>query len=569
MKKRKAFVFFLTVMWMLFALTPANVIRAAAAEDTATAETFQVYLDDYKTVGTTFMIYLNHNQDSSFLPAPEDITAKLGKTEMQTLSIKRFSEAEEPVTYLCVVDVSGSMDQKRIDEAKTIIKDLAAKKKPSDNLCITALGNELVPSGYKTDAGEIGAAADALTVTKEDTNLYYAISEELKELQTSNEVHDKKCLLIFSDGADDQATGITREEAENAVKDSHIPVFTVGLLKSAENDNSKEMAKILGSFARISAGGMHFAPALKEGTDETIADSILSRLNSSLVLEEDLSDVEISGKEVLLQVEVRNGDQTASDKVNIPESEADAVEEAIIRIEQEREQETEKPAIPAAPAPSPTAPVENEPGSGGGEAESLEPVAETILGLPKMTFFIIVGAAAAGILVLIIILIVVANNRKKGQEQNAYAEDLPEPAPEVFGVMGDGGNSVTQGFGEEGGSRTTMGFAENTDREETPALELTLTEVGKKDGKVYQIRVEDSYTIGRSAVKSRLSMPDDQALSGLHATLIQKDGHLFIRDEKSMNGTFVNGVPISGEFELHQDDILLMGSYEYRVSWEE
>ena len=77
----------------------------------------------------------------------------------------------------------------------------------------------------------------------------------------------------------------------------------------------------------------------------------------------------------------------------------------------------------------------------------------------------------------------------------------------------------------------------------------------------------DTYTIGRSQTKCNLTISRDTALSGLHCTLISNNGKIFIRDEKSTNGTFVNGVPILGNFELNQDDIILLGSYEYRISW--
>ena len=38
-----------------------------------------------------------------------------------------------------------------------------------------------------------------------------------------------------------------------------------------------------------------------------------------------------------------------------------------------------------------------------------------------------------------------------------------------------------------------------------------------------------------------------------------------MQDNNSTNGTFVNGVPITGEFVVESGDILLVGSAEYKI----
>lgn len=98
-------------------------------------------------------------------------------------------------------------------------------------------------------------------------------------------------------------------------------------------------------------------------------------------------------------------------------------------------------------------------------------------------------------------------------------------------------------------------------------FKITLTRMGKGEEGKYELNLTGSYTIGRSASKSKLAFPKDTALSGLHCTLLSRNGKVLLRDEKSTNGTFVNGVPIEGQFELHQDDVILLGSYEYRITW--
>ena len=489
-------------------------------------EPLDIGLDCYVAEDGVLKLYVNHNQGSDFDITNENIKVMFGNNEMVTDSISTLKEENVPVSYKCVVDVSGSMSQARIDEAKEIIKDLARNKKSQDNIAITALGNELIQSEYMTDVNKICEKADVLTLTKEDTNLYYSIVQEIKGLQTDDNVNRKKCLIIFSDGADDQATGITREEAEKTVTDSHIPVFTVGLLKNKDNNNSKEMAKILGSFARISSGGEHFAPALGEGSVETIADSIIEKLNYSLVLEESLEDVDVSGKEVLLKVTIStDNEQTAEDSINVPESDIKIIKEeqqklvVIETVEAATIEETTEEAV-----------VEEE---------------------NDMLPTIIILVAALLLLIVLIVVIIVKNKKKKSEEQS------------ISGIPVEN-NKTIGGFGNEG---LTMAPAGMGAKPAGKKYKVTLVQIGKNTQTKYDIDLYDSYSIGRSASKSKLAMPNDTALSSHHCTLLTKDGKVYLKDEHSTNGTFVNGVPISGNFELNQDDVILLGSYEYRVSW--
>jgi pSer/pThr/pTyr-binding forkhead associated (FHA) protein len=43
---------------------------------------------------------------------------------------------------------------------------------------------------------------------------------------------------------------------------------------------------------------------------------------------------------------------------------------------------------------------------------------------------------------------------------------------------------------------------------------------------------------------------------------------LFVSDQSSRNGTFVNGVPIQDKYKLNSRDILGLGRAEYRLIFE-
>ncbi len=612
--------------------TETTEVSVTSATD---SESIKICIDSFEVEDGQLKIYVNQNQGEGFQVTPDNVDAKLGLNELVTSDIRSFGDTDEPVSYMCVVDVSGSMSQSRIDEAKEIIKGLAAVKGTEDQIAICAMGNELISSGYMTDPVEIGSAADILTITHEDTNLYYAIVEEINRLKTSDMANfkGKKCLIIFSDGADDQATGITREEAEKAVTDSHIPVFTVGLLKNAISDNDKEMAKILGSFARLSVGGLHFVPALGDGSDDTIAQDIVKRINSSFVMYEELENVNVSGQQVALKVSVSglNG-QTATDTLNLLESDVKMIQEEIeklvpqtititingtivwddeddkdkirpenieIRLLADGIPESEEFTVVDAGSDFSFAdrPEKNEEGAEitySVEVNQIEgyetTVDETgnymftitnhhearlIFGLPPAYFYAILALII--ILIIALVLLIIFGYKKRSEDESddeydeessedSYEDDLNPTLPgEAMPEKDTYNGSVTMPVGNTFGGLPTMPLTSPVAHSDVHAI---LVRLGKGEEKSYKVNLGATpVTVGRSAANAKLAFSDDTALSSIHCSLIAEKKRVYIKDENSTNGTFVNGVPISGKFELNQDDVILIGSYEYRISW--
>ncbi|HXR31910.1 MAG TPA: FHA domain-containing protein [Solirubrobacterales bacterium] len=69
-------------------------------------------------------------------------------------------------------------------------------------------------------------------------------------------------------------------------------------------------------------------------------------------------------------------------------------------------------------------------------------------------------------------------------------------------------------------------------------------------------------SIGRSAEADvRI---DDRYASGLHARIFTRDGHAYVEDMRSTNGTQLNDATLSGEAELIDGDVVRIGDTEFR-----
>lgn len=480
-RMKKAVITIACGMGMLFISCSLSV----KAAETASVQIDQITVEDGKCV-----LYVNHDQGEAWQVQPETSTLTMDGKACVIESIDTLGNSETPVSYVCMIDVSGSMSQERIDAAKAILNQMADGKKDADNFYITKMGNQLTSSEVLQNADEIKAYIDTITVTKEDTNLYQGIKEELAAMQSQEGLHTKKCLIIFSDGADDQVTGITREEAIDAVKESNIPIFTVAMLKDNPTDDQAEAAKVLGSFARYSAGGQHFAPGIEDYGYEEVCGRIQSTLSGSLIVRATVEGLDTVKDTITVKLILSDGNTTATVEREMSGELAAGFVYADMS-ESELESEFSETEI-----------IESEEGDSGLKTKQM------------------VAIAAVVVCVFVIIVVIVFNLRK---EKLASEVALVKKA--------------------EIEMRQLSGLAET-----------------------YSFVIKEEIKIGRGR-RCQLCLKDDAALSEIHCSMRLKQGELYVKDEDSTNGTYVNGIPIVGEYKLEQGDVLLIGSYEYKIGW--
>ena len=469
-------------------------------------------------------VYISQNQGESYDLTNSDIKVLLNDQELEVTDKVYAKEQAEPVSYYCMVDVSGSMDENRMNTVKDILGQMVDSKGEQDNFCISTIGDNLNNMGLSGDSAAVHEMIDSIAVTHEDTNLYYGITEMIKAMQKDEGVHTLRYFIIFSDGAEDQATGITREEATAEIENSHIPVYTVAMLKASSSNNELESAKVLGSFARKSIGGMHFTPTLDEYKYAEIPARIKGVSDTGIIVKANLGQPELNGNEASVKV---TGLTDVDTKLEM------SVETAMLQqaiVIPEPETVPEEPTTEAAPVEEQT----------------------------NNMIYVYIAIAALVILIIIIILIIVNHKKSKNQQyaENMYAE--PEEMPE-----GDGwemGNISAP-------SSTPTPAAVSTPTPAKKTRTLHFIRMGIQESAEYEIKLADEYVIGRKAGKCDLVITDDVALSSEHCKLKEVDGDIYLEDLNSSNGTFVNGVPITGAFALNADDIIIIGSYEYRISW--
>ena len=171
--------------------------------------------------------------------------------------IQVFEHAVTPLTIGLIVDSSGSMRPKRSSVVAAVLT-LVQSLKPQDEVFIVNF-NDRASLGLRSDQGfstNVDEVRMALihSVSAGRTALHDAIGLALDQLSKGH--HEKKALLLISDGGDN-ASHLTADEVMLKAKESQAILYAICL---SDEENVERNPKLLKRLTRIS-GGQFFSPS--------------------------------------------------------------------------------------------------------------------------------------------------------------------------------------------------------------------------------------------------------------------------------------------------------------------
>lgn len=486
------------------------------------AETPTLYIENYELVDGQLNVYVSSNQELT----DETLNVKVDSTELTIDNITTVGEQDCACTYLFLIDVSGSISDSSLLEIKEILNLFVDNMGSNDNASFMMLGDNLVTADLVYGQTNMEAQINDIVSTNDDTNLYSGIIEALDILNTNAEVNTKRNLIIISDGEDYYSTGYTREEVEAKIERTNIPVDSIAMLSSNSSSDILECAKILGSFSRLSAGGIDTTYGLDDITASEVVSSIQDAHQGSYIISlnaVDLSQDSLNSKE-LLTVSLSNDNGNVSDEMDISTLDIQAYLE---EVEASERAETSE--------------------------EVTEIASSTILDVAKDNYLIITAISLGVLMLIVIICILIFKSKKKAKNGKNVDEVMTQ-------ALQDKDENVQTSAPKEIKTVAVQVSKENK-------ITMTLTKLGKSQNTVYNMSFNDEFTIGRSKEKSSLAIIDDALLSSVHCKIFFNNGQMSIMDLSSTNGTYLNGIPVKTACVLHKDDIILIGAMELRVNW--
>lgn len=512
---------------------------------------------------------------------PELFTASVSGQPVEITEITTIGERKEGITFYCLVDVSGSMNNEQMAQAKDVLYAICEGLEGDDNMVVGELGTTLEVSEFLTDKEEIRGLIDALTADEDYTALYDAVIDSISALQSNKSCNPKKCLVLISDGDNKTVIGRTRQEALDAVEDSRIPMYTVAALRNSHTRQQIEYAENLGAFARQSAGGKDYVPRVDNMEASDTGKDILQDTRGGQILMIDVAGVKAEREEVLLSIGFDAGEDVYTDTIYLYASDLPALEEEP-SSESEESGESEEGDGDALPEASGSEDLENSENPEDSEEDpSEEETEEGSLEEFISENLILVCAVGAGALLLIIVLVVVIVSAGKKKKKRALAEaEAARAAEEAAKAEAEAARAAEEAARAEAEAARA---AEEARREAAMAAESVPEEPKPPAGPCYEVKFiavgyenivfvlhipeEKTLTVGRNSKADLVLNSEDRRLSSVHFRARCMQGVMNVWDADSQNGTFVNGVPIKqiGMATVQNNDLLRVGGYEYRI----
>lgn len=454
------------------------------------------------------------------------------------------SARDEPVTYYCLVDVSGSISYQQLLMAEEMLKALCDSLGRDDQMLIDTFAQEHRRTDYLRDRSRIYHAIEEIILTTEDTNLYRGIADSLQELNTNLDlVGQRKCLVVFSDGVDDITAdvGRTRQEAEDMVDSTRIPVYCMVPPYGAQDDG-----KVLGSICRRSVGGeAYYMTDNSDLTEQKIGRAITNDMKGDRILRLDLTGFKPKDDEFLLAVQYTNRfGSVFGDSLTIISK--------LLKL---------KTVVVTKTSSSPTTTFEN-------------PISREKDYRP---LWIKIGLGAVCLIALVLIVLLLMK-RKKDEERLKQDENEERQRRDLdarFNKIANAGGGAAGYQAPQNNwapDNTAFAFGGAAAAAAAPVRggrKIRFVAVGNQSfTKEISVQEGKQTTVGRNKKADVILNESDNRLSGVHFILQLKDNQLTVRDAGSTNGTMVNGVKVRDNMvPVRNGDTVSVGSYQYRVQY--
>lgn len=416
-------------------------------------------------------------------------------------------EGDLPVVTWLLVDNSVSIDKADREKTGQLLSDLVAGRAANErfNLCTFNDRVELLLENSQSYP-DLKAQIDAIEYVDQETYLTDVL-DEILDLEEAREEQVFVRIVVISDGVDNNPGGLTREELSRRLKEHTLPIYTLGCVRKGNDQLLKEMY----SLSRQTNG---LSWTLSDMTDTLSVSQTLSGGELPILVTVAIPEKLRDGSQKGLQVTFSDS-AVAETQVSMPFG----------TVTPEPEPEPEPEPVPE-PVPEPIAAPEPAP----------EPKRSMLI--PILVAAALLAAGTAGAVILLL-------RRKKKKERIEPVDWL-------------GGGDVTEvDVGCKGGGDTVI-LVNNDSR-----LMLGLTDRVNPNRR-FEAPLRDRVTIGRNP-GNHIVLNYEKSVSGTHCEIFIEGSIFKIRDLKSKNGTYVDGIRVGDAAELANGSTIKLGRLELIV----
>lgn len=471
------------------------------------------------------------------------ITAFIGGDPLPVSVPRVFNVTDEGMAIVFLVDLSKSMRPAQFATIKDALLSWVDAMTETDRAAVMTLGTTVrLVQDFTDEKDTLRDAVQGLGLTDMDTQLHRGLVKAMELGRRKDEdLPDRRAVITLSDGQDDFIGGMTEGEVFERIKENPVPIYAIGFVRPPMTREKEAYLKLFGKFARAS-GGQYFTAG-----DTPMADiytAVRSSVGNVWVADLDCSSCLTDGGLYRLQMNLTIGGQTLTDGMYIrllPEA-APALMEPLL------EGNGELPADTHVDEPAETEPETIvEPSSELTTAPVAPPTPLPEHFWEKISFW----NYASGTLIVLLLVLLLIYRRKWIRPEAPTEKQMPAKPEQSSTVPAE--NEIPKN-------------REASQPKSVKALQIRLSLIGKGKPQEYEREITQSLYIGRDQ-GSDVVIKEDDEISGQHCELQLKDESLYIRDLGSTNGTMINGVALTGMYRLQNNDTILVGRTELRISF--
>lgn len=514
----------------------------------------------------------------------QQITAQKEEEELTVESIADFQDTGEGILYMCLLDISGSIDGESFQAAKDAVLKFAGQLKENEKCMLLTFGNEVKTVWIGSEnQEERKKLLDQVRNDNENTQLFEAL-HQAADLSAQNKGSiDRKVALVFTDGMDEALGKSTSKEALSELQEKGLPAYGVAIGKEKKAD----AVNTFGEFTRSSGGEL----SVVEGTDVSSALTQLKEdLYSARVLGMKGDNNLVSYDAETVKLTFEQFQKTESLKTEVAEYEKDTEIpeiEDVVQISDNQIRVSFTEAMEGIGEAENFQLIDKKEKSYVPQASSVEDKKTATLTF-KDNFY-------RGDYTL-----ECKNITDQSMEKNALKEGASLSLegswnPALFQFLKSWGwilaiavvaAAVVTAIVIYRKIKKNKGLVVIEDKltlkdqvevekrqkvsiKEVPGVYLQIQlHSGTSSGAVLERFLSDSLIVGRSPQMCGLCIQDSR-MSKQHFVLEFQEGLVYITDLESTNGTMVNGVRLGGRQLLNPGDTVCAGSMEMRIQWKQ
>lgn len=210
--------------------------------------------------------------------------------------ISFFEDVDAPASIGIIYDVSGSMGSGKIQRSRRALERFMLTSHPSDEFSLITFSDKVQLLADRTR--DINAVLDKLTLVKPGGNTAFYDGVYLGTDRVMRGSHNKKALLIISDGMDNNSR-YTFNEMRRFLKESDVIIYGIGIYGNGDGGGEGALTRLAES-----TGGRAFYPGLTDGSFDEICERIALELRHQYSIGYVPKDFRQDGKWRRLKVKV-------------------------------------------------------------------------------------------------------------------------------------------------------------------------------------------------------------------------------------------------------------------------